>query len=141
MNLLIQYAMSFIGVPYKWGGSNPISGVDCSGYLQCILLAAGIDPPGDQTAQALYDYFQSRSTVNVYQPGALAFYGKSVTQIIHVAFMIDPYRILEAGGGGSAIKSVYEADKVDAFVRMRLVKYRQDFLLTLKPSYATIGLI
>jgi cell wall-associated NlpC family hydrolase len=57
MDLLIQYAMSFIGVPYRWGGSNPITGFDCSGLVQEILKSVYMDPPGDQTAEALYQYF------------------------------------------------------------------------------------
>ena len=140
MDHLIDYAKSFLGVPYKWGGSNPISGADCSGLLQLILAGAGMDPPGDQTAQSLYDHFVKTSTVGVYAAGALAFYGSDFGHIIHVAFMIDQYRIIEAGGGGSGTRTKDDADHQNAFVRMRLVKHRKDFLTTLKPRYSTIGL-
>ena len=140
MNLLIQYAMSFVGVSYRWGGENP-NGMDCSGLVQEILRAAGIDPPGDQTAQALYDHFVSKSSHNAFAAGAIAFYGQSIIKISHVAFMIDPYRIIEAGGGGSKTRTKEDADLQNAFVRVRLVKHRNDFLGTLKPNYASIGLI
>lgn len=141
MQHLIDYARSFIGTPYKWGGSNPISGFDCSGLVQEILASAGIDPPGDQTAQSLYDHFVSRSTPNVRQAGVLAFYGPSIGKITHVAFMIDPYRVIEAGGGGSKTLTREDADRMNAFVRERLVNHRPDLLVTLKPNYSTIGVI
>lgn len=141
MDLLIQYALRFVGVPYKWGGSNPITGLDCSGFVQQILASAGIDPPGDQTAQALYNYFCESGTFNTYSAGALAFYGQNVNKIIHVGFMIDQYRIIEAGGGDSTTRTKEDAALKDAFVRVRLVKHRKDFLLTLKPKYLTIGML
>ncbi|NDD53888.1 peptidoglycan endopeptidase [bacterium] len=36
---LIQYAMRFVGVPYVYGGNNPLSGMDCSGFV-CECLKA-----------------------------------------------------------------------------------------------------
>jgi len=35
-DLLLQ-AMSLIGVAYRWGGSNPTAGLDCSGFIQYIF--------------------------------------------------------------------------------------------------------
>lgn len=131
----IQYAMSFLGTPYRWGGENPIGGVDCSGLVQEILRSVGMDPPGDQTAQALFEYFVKDSLRLELSPGALAFYGPSITKIIHVAFMIDSSRIIEAGGGGSKVLTKEDANLHNAFVRIRPVKYRSDFLTTLKPKY------
>lgn len=139
MKTLVDYAMSFVGVPYRWGGENPISGFDCSGLVQEILRSAGMDPPGDQTAQALYNYFASNAQGNPRCAGALAFYGKSHDKITHVAFMIDEYRIIEAGGGGSITLTKEDAALQNAFVRVRLLRYRSDFLCTIKPNYALIG--
>lgn len=136
---LTRYAMSLIGTPYRWGGENPVRGFDCSGLVQEILRSAGIDPPGDQTAQKLYDHFELMATSGVYAAGALAFYGKSVREITHVAFMIDQYRIVEAGGGGHLTLTHDDAGAANAFVRMRLVGYRKDLVATLKPNYSKIG--
>lgn len=133
--------MSFVGLPYIWGGDDPIVGFDCSGLVQEILASAGIDPPGDQSAQALYDKLYETSSLNVYGPGSVAFYGKSVREITHVAFMIDTYRIVEAGGGGSKTLTREDAAKQNAYVRIRTVKHRLDLVAVLKPRYYTIGLI
>lgn len=112
-----------------------MSGFDCSGLVQEILASVGMDPPGDQTAQKLYDFFVKPSVVGVRRAGALAFYGKSVTQITHVAFMIDGLRVVEAGGGGSRTLSEADASAQNAFVRMRMVDHRTDLVATLLPPY------
>jgi cell wall-associated NlpC family hydrolase len=136
---LREYAMSFNGLPYIWGGDDPVVGMDCSGLVQEILASVGMDPPGDQTAQGLFDHFQKTALWNKYGLGALAFYGESVSKITHVAFMLDQYRIIEAGGGGSKSTSPAAASAQNAFVRIRLIKRRPDLVAVLKPSYASIG--
>lgn len=139
MDKLIQYAISFAGTPYRYGSDCPLGGIDCSGYVQMILKGAGLDPAGDQTAQGLYDHFDHRSTHGVYQAGSLAFYGKDLNHVEHVAFMIDSYRVMEAGGGDRTTLTLSDATAKNAFVRMRVLRYRPDFLETLRPSYALIG--
>ncbi|WP_228408598.1 C40 family peptidase [Profundibacter amoris] len=46
----IEVAEQFMGVPYLWGG-NSIWGLDCSGLVQVVLLACGVDCPGDADMQ------------------------------------------------------------------------------------------
>jgi cell wall-associated NlpC family hydrolase len=136
MKFLIQYAMSFIGIHYRWGGENPIQGFDCSGLVQEILRSVGMDPPEDQTAQALYNLLSQKTQIrDNFCPGAIAFYGKSLTQITHAAFMIDAFRVIEAGGGGSTTKTKEDAALQNAFVRIRPVHHRKDLLVTLLPDY------
>lgn len=141
MELLIRYAMRFVGTPYLWGGSTPMGGIDCSGLVQEILASVGIDPPGDQTAQALYNHFESRSRPNTWGAGSLAFFGKSVREITHVAFCVDQYRMIEAGGGGSRVTTLQAAITSSAFVRMRPIRARRDLVAVIKPDYSAIGLV
>jgi cell wall-associated NlpC family hydrolase len=141
MNWLIEYAIKHCGIPYKWGGSNPISGFDCSGFAQWMLRAAGIDPSGDQTAQALYDHFDKSGALSTIQAGALVFYGESVTKITHVAFAISPYQIIGASGGDRLTMTRDDAAARNACVRMDHIDYRKDRVAVLYPSYARIGLI
>lgn len=141
MHHLVDYAKSFLGVPYLWGGETRLKGLDCSGLVQEILKAAGIDPPGDQSAQALYNHFDKNSTWNVTGAGSLVFYGVSPMKVTHVAFMIDKYLIIEAAGGGSDIVTLQDAVSKNAIVRMRPYDYRSDRVAVLKPNYARIGII
>ena len=133
-----RVALSCLSIPYFWGGNSPITGFDCSGFLQHILLSAGLDPPGDQTAQSLYDHFDNRSMTNhgLRKLGALAFYGRSVTKISHCAFILNGFQIIHASGGDRttvSIKSPY------GFVKVTHMDYRKDLVDTLMPDYGSIG--
>lgn len=134
-SLAIDYAERFIGKPYIWGGDDPIRGFDCSGLVQEILAAVGLDPAGDQNAEALYQYFKVHGKVcEVAEAGALAFFGKGPVAT-HVAFCIDGSRMVEAGGGGSKTLTEADAIKQNAYVRIRPVDRRKDIRGYLMPLY------
>ena len=43
---LLRRAMTLLGTPYRWGGSNPDSGFDCSGLVGYVFRSAlGIELP------------------------------------------------------------------------------------------------
>lgn len=135
--LLYDYAMSFVGTPYKWGGSNPISGLDCSGLVQELLMAVGLDLPGDQNAQAFYYHFgrPGNGTHDLKGLGALAFYGADEGKITHITMMLDEKNCIGANGGGSSTVNLAAADKSDAFVKIRPLNYRKDLVAVIMPSY------
>src|SRR3990167_4717261 len=124
MNYLITYALSMLNIPYVWGGNNPLQGMDCSGFIQCILVAAGLDPIGDQTAQALYDHFVKEGRLCEPQSLALIFYGENEKQITHIAFILDKFSLIEAGGGDSTVINKDIAVKKGAYIRIRPLNYR-----------------
>lgn len=138
MDFLIKYAMSFIGLPYRWSGDDSIDGFDCSGFVQEVLSSVGMDPRGDQTAQGLYDYFKSSDGQRgVLSRGSLCFFGSSETRISHIAIAIDSWRIIEAGGGGSNTVSRAAAAKHNAFIRIRPINSRSNLIESIFPSYNT----
>ncbi len=134
MDLMIKYAISWIGTRYKWGGENH-EGWDCSGLVQEILASVGADPKYDQTAQALYDHFKCFGTRDIKEPGSLAFFGFNDERITHVGFMVDPFRMVEAGGGGSRTHTPEDAIRQNAFVRIRPIKSRTNLVCTILPHY------
>ena len=38
-------ALKFLGTPYRWGGSSPSTGFDCSGLVQYVYSKVGIHIP------------------------------------------------------------------------------------------------
>lgn len=138
MNTLVEYAKSFLGTPYIWGGSSPINGFDCSGFAQWLLESIGIDPVGDQNAMALHNELIKKGR---YIPnpavGAFCFYGRNTTAISHVSFCISPYQIIEAGGGDHTTINAFEAAKKNACVRIRPATHRKDRTAIIMPEYPT----
>ena len=141
MQILRDYIMRHVGLPYRWGGDDPVLGYDCSGFVQECLASVGLDPPGDQTAQALFNHFEQTAEWNRAGCGTLLFFGESVTKITHVGIMVDAYRYAEAGGGGSKTTSLEAAAAQNAFLRLRHKSYRKDMVAMIRPRYVTIGII
>jgi cell wall-associated NlpC family hydrolase len=44
-NDVVAVAKKYIGVPYVWGGTNPATGMDCSGFTQRVFKDLGIELP------------------------------------------------------------------------------------------------
>lgn len=134
--LTLWYAKKLIGAPYIWGGQSP-GGFDCSGLVIEILMGAHILPHGyDATAQGLWnDFHDDWPSILHPLPGALVFYGRAIHDITHVGFAIDGYRMIEAGGGGSMMKTPQQAWDKGAFVRLRGIYSRKDFLTMIMPHY------
>jgi cell wall-associated NlpC family hydrolase len=42
---LVAAAKKYVGVPYVWGGTDPDTGLDCSGFVQQAFKDLGIDVP------------------------------------------------------------------------------------------------
>lgn len=135
LKTLVQYAKSFLGLNYLWGGANPLTGFDCSGLVDELLESAGIGLSLKPNAQGLYNHFMKFGVGNIREAGSLIFYGKSEQAISHVAFMIDANRVIEAGHGTSTITSKEAAALNGSFVRIRPYNYRGDIVGYIKPNY------
>ena len=90
---VINYALQFVGGRYKYGGSNPHTGVDCSGFTGYVLQnSAGISMNRSSGGQAQQGVPISADQM---QPGDLLFYG-SGRGINHVAMYIGNGQIVHA---------------------------------------------
>lgn len=49
---VVETAMQYIGVPYKWGGNSVQSGTDCSGFVKMVFSRFGVDLPRHSGTQA-----------------------------------------------------------------------------------------
>lgn len=136
LELLKVYALSFIGTGYYWGGDDPLSGFDCSGFVSELLRASGVVPHNFRTnAQGLFTMLKSKAMPTQPCLGAVAFFGKSVNEISHVGFCLDSVTMIEAGGGNSATIGEEVASMQNAFVRLRPTRFRKDFLFAVMPQY------
>lgn len=126
---LVSYAMHFIGVRYRWGGNNPVSGFDCSGFVCEILRSFGLIGREDLSAQMLFDKFAGQSArLDVPQSGHLLFFGRGFANISHVAIAINSKQMIEAGGGRSNTITKEDAANQNAFVRIRPIDSRSDLV-------------
>ncbi len=130
---LYDYAMRFVGIPYRWGGDDPMAGFDCSGLVIELLKSVGmLERTYRDTAAGLHKLYASYPLA-IPDFGALAFYG--VPDISHVGFCLNPYLMLEAGSGTSETTTLDVAERQNAFVRVRPIKSRKDFIGCLYPQY------
>lgn len=49
---VVAFAKKFLGMNYKWGGSNPSTSFDCSGFIQYVLGKFGVQAPRVSFQQA-----------------------------------------------------------------------------------------
>lgn len=141
MRELLLVAYSCLNVPYVFGGNNPLAGMDCSGFIQWVLRSVGLDPPGRQNAQMLFDHFSKNGRWNSHQPGALIFFGQSASKITHIGMLVDQYRFIEAGHGDSTCTTKEIAAERGACVRISPLTLRKDVIAIIRPNYDCIGVV
>ncbi|MBD0290373.1 MAG: C40 family peptidase [Thermoleophilia bacterium] len=68
---VVGVAMRYLGTPYRWGGSSPSTGFDCSGFTMYVFAQVGVSLPHSAAGQYGYGAPVSRSAL---QPGDLVFF-------------------------------------------------------------------
>lgn len=90
---VVDYALSFVGGPYRYGGTDPRTGVDCSGFTRFVLSnAAGVQIARTSVQQAAQGV---AITADQMQPGDLLFYSQG-GRINHVAMYIGSGKVVHA---------------------------------------------
>lgn len=123
-NIATGLALSFGGLPYLWGGDDPVAGFDCSGFCIELLRSVGLLPRhGDWTAAGLWKYFADNHGCAVPTPpyeGCLVFWhGTSQAKIIHVEYALNDELCIGASGGGSSTGSRLDAIRNNAYIKVR----------------------
>lgn len=98
---LVNYALQFVGGRYKFGGNDPHSGVDCSGFTRYVMAnGAGVALNRSSTAQSVQGVSIGQDQI---RPGDLIFYG-SGSRINHVGMYIGNGQIVHASTYKTGIK-------------------------------------
>lgn len=97
---VVDYALQFVGKPYVYGGTDPNSGIDCSGFTRYVMShAAGVYLSRTAAQQSQTSAGISESEV---RPGDLVFYG-SGGYVGHVAIYIGNGKIVHASNERTGI--------------------------------------
>jgi len=103
---VVDTAKKYLGVPYVWGGTNPATGLDCSGLVQKVYSELGYDLPRVSYQQAQAG--RPVASLAEAQPGDVLAFGSPVH---HVGIYIGNNQMIHAPRPGKdvEISSVYEA--------------------------------
>lgn len=113
-----ELALSFRGVPYRWGGASP-QGFDCSGLVQYVYKDVGIELPRTSSTQALEGRAVSLDALEV---GDLIFFSLKRGVISHVGIYIGDDTFLHAPKRG---KTVCTQSLDDPWWRSRVKRVRR----------------
>jgi len=98
-NELLETALSFLGTPYLWGGRTD-TGIDCSGFIQAVLLQHGIIFPRDSIDQSQTVPLIRIDTIEDVEikRGDIIYFNPKSHRISHVGFYLGNGLLLHAGG-------------------------------------------
>ena len=111
---LLQRGLAMLGTPYRWGGTSPDRGFDCSGLVNYVFKTAlGIDLPRVSRDMARAGEHVERAQLD---PGDLVFFALRGSRIDHVGIYVGNGRFLHAPRTGrdvtvSALDGGYWAGK------------------------------
>jgi hypothetical protein len=95
----VAIAAKYLGVPYVWGGTDPATGLDCSGLTQLVYRQLGVDLPRVSTDQAKVG--TPVVSLAQAQPGDLLAFGSPVD---HVGIYLGQGQMIEAPHPGAAVR-------------------------------------
>jgi peptidoglycan DL-endopeptidase CwlO len=101
----VAVAQKYLGIDYKWGGTDPRTGLDCSGLTRLVYGQLGISLPRTSGAQSHAG--TKVDSLAQAQPGDLVFFGSPVH---HVGIYVGGGRMLDAPHTGEKVqvRKVYE---------------------------------
>ncbi len=111
---VVQTAQAMLGKPYRYGGTSPSKGFDCSGLVQYAHHKAGIQVPRSSASQ----YAQAqRVSVRNLKPGDLLFF-RIGSKLSHVGIYLGDGEFIHAPSSG---KRVSKANLSNPYWSERLV--------------------
>ncbi|MFT4179256.1 MAG: NlpC/P60 family protein [Thermomonas sp.] len=90
---VLQNAFTLLGTPYRWGGTSPDKGFDCSGLVGYVFRTIGIDLP--RVSRAMASEGMEVDSREALAEGDLVFFGRR-GRIDHVGIYIGEGKFLHA---------------------------------------------
>jgi cell wall-associated NlpC family hydrolase len=99
---VIPAAERYIGVPYRYGGTSPVSGFDCSGFVQYVYAQQGIDLP--RTSRQMADAgIYVEPAARALAVGDLMLFQQG-GRISHVAIYAGNHRFIHSSSSGNGVR-------------------------------------
>lgn len=99
---LVNQGMSYLGIRYRFGGTSPETGLDCSGLVQNVFRnALGLDLP--RTARDMAK-MGDKVALRDLKPGDLVFFNTMRRAFSHVGIYIGDGRFLHAPSRGGRVR-------------------------------------
>lgn len=101
-NSVLSRAVNVLGTPYKWGGSSPSKGFDCSGLVKYAFNdVKAVNLP--RTSNAMADGHGIKVARNDLKPGDLIFFKIKGRQVNHVAIYLGDDKFIHAPRRGKSV--------------------------------------
>jgi cell wall-associated NlpC family hydrolase len=100
---LVLHARRQIGVRYRYGGSSPQRGFDCSGFVRYVYKQAGIVLP--RTTEAMSEIGRALRKREL-EPGDLVFFDTRRKPFSHVGIYVGEQRFIHAPARGGVVQLV-----------------------------------
>ena len=100
---VLDTAEEYIGVPYRWGGTSPETGFDCSGYVRYVYARQSVQLPRTSREQAGAGESVS-PRVSQLRQGDIMLFAESRKPISHVAIYAGGGRIIHSSSSGGGVR-------------------------------------
>lgn len=100
---VLDTAEDYIGVGYKWGGTSPETGFDCSGYVRYVYARQGVQLPRTSREQAGAGESVS-PRVSQLRQGDIMLFAETRKPISHVAIYAGGGRIIHSSSSGGGVR-------------------------------------
>jgi cell wall-associated NlpC family hydrolase len=99
----LDTASQYLGIPYKWGGSTPQEGFDCSGFVHYVFAEQGIELPRT-SAELAQVGAPLPLDIGAFEPGDLLAFAGHGTDVDHIAIYAGNGRIIQASSSGGNVR-------------------------------------
>jgi len=115
---VVDFAKQYIGTPYSWGGEDPESGFDCSGFVYYVLSSCGHTVSRTANGQNADGMDVGLSLI---QPGDIVVFG-SGSSATHTAIYAGEGTIVHALNEASGVVCSSLSDYSDPVISVRRIQ-------------------